>query len=569
MTLEDGERQAAFCAALTDEWARAGLTDVVVAPGSRSTPLVLALARDGRLRPHVLLDERSAAFFALGLASSSGRPAPLICTSGTAGANFHPAVIEAHQAAVPMIVCTADRPPELHGVGAPQTTEQVGLYGAAVRWRFDAVPAALPPSAWRSVAARSVAASVSSPVGPGPVHLDLMFRDPLDAPAGPVPDGRPDGRPWHVAERPPAPARAELAQELSGRRGVIVAGRRSGRHGLRHLAAALGWPILADARSQVRGLPQSVGAFDAILRAEPAPMDLDVVLRVGEPPASKVLSHWLAGLDADQVLVDPYGRWMDPERRATRVVHADPTRLCADLADLVVSGPEDVLEWWQAAEAAAQGAIDAVLDTGEGLTEPAVARTISSHAPDDVALFVASSMPVRDLEWYGHPASPHRVHANRGANGIDGLISTALGIATGGSPVVAVLGDLAFLHDVGALAAASAMPVRCTFVVVDNDGGGIFSFLPQAQSLEPDVFERFFGTPHGLDLRAVAEGFGVPCSEIDTRSGLVEAMPKTGGGRGVEVLLVRSDRAANVTEHARIHDAVAQALVELGPPRSA
>lgn len=562
MTVGDGARQAAFCAALVDEWRRAGITDVVVAPGSRSTPLVLAVAR-AELRTHVRLDERSASFFALGLALATGRPAPVICTSGTAAAHFHAAVIEAHQACVPMIVCTADRPPELHGVSAPQTVAQSGLYGDAPRWVFDGPVAGVSEEAWRSLASRAVAESTAGPRGPGPVHLNLGFRDPLDAAAGPVPEGRPDGRPWHTAERPPAPAMPELAPELSGRAGVIVAGRRCGRHGLRRLAAALGWPVLADARTQARGWPQSVAGFDAILRSGRSPGPVEVVLRLGEPPASKVLSQWLASLEADQIVVDPYGRWPDPERRATRVVHADPTRLCADLADIVVPAPPAWIARWQRCEEAAQAAIDAVLGHRRDLTEPGIARALSASLDPGVTFVVASSMPIRDLEWYGHPASSHRVLANRGANGIDGLVSTALGAAAGGGPVVAVLGDLAFLHDAGGLLGAGRPSSPCTIVVVDNDGGGIFSFLPQATSMEAATFERFFATPHGTSIERVAQAYGAEVSSPTDIAGLVVDVERALHAGGLQVVVARTDRAANVALHEELNASVAAALQDV------
>ncbi|MGI8794757.1 MAG: 2-succinyl-5-enolpyruvyl-6-hydroxy-3-cyclohexene-1-carboxylic-acid synthase, partial [Acidimicrobiales bacterium] len=482
MSVGDGTLQAAFAATLVDEWVRCGVQHAVVAPGSRSTPMALAIAAASTVKMHVHLDERSAAFFAVGIGLATGRPAVLLCTSGTAAAEFHAAVVEAHQAQVPLIVCTADRPPELRGVSAPQTIDQDGLYGASTRWSWSpGTVSSIPPAVWRSVAGRAFAEAVANGHGPGPVHLNLGFTDPLVAEPGPVPLGRTDGRPWHRAERPPSGARAELAVELSGRRGVIVAGRRSGRHGLRHLAEALEWPVMADARSQARGWPQSIAAFDSVLRSGFDPGPVDVVLRVGEPPASKVLSGWLAAVDADQIVIDPYGRWPDPEHQSTLVVHGDPTKLTADLADIVVAAPADWLRSWIAAEAAAQSAIASTLKAEPEITEPAVARLLTEALPADVVLFASSSMPVRDLEWFGHPASTHRVHANRGANGIDGVTSTALGVAVGGgSPVVALLGDLAFLHDVGGLLNATRREANCVLVVVDNNGGGIFSFLPQA-----------------------------------------------------------------------------------------
>ena len=557
--------QATYCATLVDELVRGGVTDAVVCPGSRSTPLALALAANDWLRVHVLLDERSAGFFALGIAQASGRPCVVLTTSGTAAAELHPAVVEAHQARVPLLVCTADRPPDLHGISAPQTIVQRDLFGGAVRWAAEpGVVEGVPVSAWRSIASRAVAEAVANVAGPGPVHLNLAFRDPLVEDVAALPPGRPDLRPWHRADRTPGTPSRELASELHGRRGVIVAGRRCGRTTLPFLADALGWPVLADARSQLRGGPASIAAFDELLRA-PSFVDsqpVECVLRLGEPPASKVLSQWLSSLvGAEQIVVDPYGRWPDPERRADRVVHADPTAFCAELMDAVHPAPDGWLEGWTSAEAAAQRAIDAVLAAHAEATEPGVARTLTASLDDDVSLFVSSSMPIRDLEWYGHPSSTHRVHANRGANGIDGIVSSALGVAVGSrGPVVALLGDLAFLYDAGGLLGAPGRGASCTFVVIDNGGGGIFSFLPQAASLPPARFEQLFGTPQTADLLALASGYGVDGVVVDGARDVLPAVQAAVAAGGVQLVVVKTDRAANVTVHDELHAAVTAAL---------
>ena len=557
--------QATFCATFVDELVRGGVTDAVVSPGSRSTPLALALAANEWLRLHVVLDERSAGFFALGIAQASGRPCVVLTTSGTAAAELHPAVVEAHQARVPLVVCTADRPADLHGISAPQTIVQRGLYGEAVRWAAEpGVVEGIPVSAWRSVASRAVAEAVANVAGPGPVHLNLAFRDPLVEDAGELPPGRPDFRPWHRADRTPGTPSRELASELHGRRGIIVAGRRCGRTTLPFLAEALGWPVLADARSQLRGAPGSISAFDELLRVESfvAAHPVECVVRLGEPPASKVLSQWLSSLtDAEQLVVDPYGRWPDPERRADRVVHADPTAFCAELMDAVHPAPDDWLGSWTAAESAAQAAIDGVLAAHDEATEPGVARALTASLPDDVALFVSSSMPIRDVEWYGHPSSAHRVYANRGANGIDGIVSSSLGVAAGSrGPVVSLLGDLAFLYDAGGLLGAAGRGTSCTFVVVDNGGGGIFSFLPQASSLPGERFEQLFGTPQSADLLALASGYGVEGVPVDRAADVVPAVTAALDAGGVRLVVVRTDRAANVAVHDELHAAVAKAI---------
>jgi len=558
--------QAAFAATMVDEWLRAGITDVVVAPGSRSTPLALAVDQSG-LRVHVFLDERSAAFFALGLGLATGRPAPVVVTSGTAAAELHSAAVEAHHARVPLLLCTADRPPELHDVGAPQTIEQVGLFPGITRWHGDlGAVGDLPPSAWRSLAARAVAACTGGPLGPGPVHLNLAFREPLVGGWSELPPGRDGGRPWHVAggrATATTPLTTGAAVLVSGRTGVVVAGA-----GIvdpapvLELAQALGWPVLAAPASRCRGRGSEaavVSAFDAIIRT-PAGDRLrpEAVLRLGSPPASRVLTEWAGG---DVVVADPFGVWADPERSAALLVAADPEALCRSLlANGPAPAPDGWSAAWQAAETTAQDAIAGVLAAHPEVTEPGVARAVTSALDGDAALVVASSMPIRDVEWYGDPDMRCRVLANRGANGIDGLVSTALGTAAGwNGPVAALLGDLAFLHDAGGLLGSARRGVDCCLVVVDNDGGGIFGFLPQA-GLEPERFERLWGTPQGVDLAALAAVHGIPAAEVTRSADVVPAVAAALEAGGVRLVRVRTDRRANVALHDELTSAVAGAL---------
>ena len=563
--------QAALAAALVDEWVRAGLAEAVVAPGSRSTPLALALADDGRLRIHVVLDERSAGFMALGIGLASGRPAPVVTTSGSAPAHLLPAVIEAHHARVPMIVCSADRPAELHDVGAPQTTGQLRLYEGCLRWQAD--PGAdLPRSAWRSLAARSVVEATSGPAGPGPVQLNLAFRDPLVASPGDlVPEGRSGDRPWHIVggrATATVPITTGATSTLSGRAGVIMAGAGIVDPGpVLELARSLGWPVLADPRSRCRNVPGQKGtvvvsAFDGILRCGEAAARLrpEAVLRLGAAPASKVTGAWLAEEPSEQVAADPFGAWIDPDRTAALVVRAEPEAACRSiLANGPAPGPDGWAAAWRTAESAAQRAIDDVLARRADLTEPAVARTVTATLGEGSTLLVASSMPVRDVEWFGSPVSAGRVVANRGVNGIDGMVSTALGVAAGSrGPTVALLGDLAFLHDSGGLLGARGRGLDCTFVVMDNDGGGIFSFLPPAELLAPERFEQLFGTPHGIDLGALAAVHGIPVECPRTVAELTQVLGA--GEKGVRLVLVRSDRATNVAVHDELNRAIASAV---------
>jgi 2-succinyl-5-enolpyruvyl-6-hydroxy-3-cyclohexene-1-carboxylate synthase len=529
---------ATFCATLVDEWVRAGVTHALIAPGSRSTPMALALAGDGRLNVSVHHDERSAAFAALGAGAATGRPAVVLTTSGTAAAELHAAVVEAHQAGVPLVVVTADRPPELRDVGAPQTIDQQHLFGRATRWFADpGVADWATRSTWRSLGSRAVRAAMDG--DPGPVHLNLPFREPLVGTAAALPAPRRGRAPWHAA--PPGAEPSTIALDLS-RRGVVLAGRGAHGQGVAHLAA---WPVLADARAGVAGLAHA----DSLLRVPAFANNHrpDVIVQVGPPPASRVVNEWVAASGAELVVV---GRgWADPGRNASR--------FAASIGAPTGRAPRGWRASWQRADRAASGAIAAVLDHGRGLTEPGVARQVVGAMEPGGHLVVASSMPIRDVEWYAPRRTDITVHANRGANGIDGVVSTAVGVALTGVPTVALVGDIAFLHDSTALVALHTRPVRLTIVVVDNDGGGIFSFLPQATRLERARFEQLFGTPHGADCVALARAHGLVATAVSTRAALDRALRAR---RGVRVVVVRSDRPRNVEVHRHLGAAVAAAL---------
>jgi 2-succinyl-5-enolpyruvyl-6-hydroxy-3-cyclohexene-1-carboxylate synthase len=541
--------QATFCATLVDEWIGRGVRHAVVAPGSRNTPMGLALAERADVAVHVVHDERAAAFVALGL-GLSGTPAVLLCTSGTAAANFHPAVVEADLSAVPMIVVTADRPPELRDVGAPQTIDQTHLYGHAVRWFHDpGVADAGLAATWRSLARRVIEAAAT-----GPVHLNLPFRDPLVGRPGELPPRMAVGE-WTVHERPLILPSDEVIAALDEVRGVILAGGRSGvdPDDVAALAAATQWPVLADPTSDVRRRAGTVTAFDALLRHAEFAADHTphVVVRVGRPAASKVLAEWIGRSGATIVQVGGPGE-IDPDHGVA--VRLDPLALPA-LADKL-SGATGTpwLARWRHAAGRGERAIEEVLDDQPTLTEPAVARTVARSLPPDAELVVASSMPVRDLEWYGGPAA--RAHANRGANGIDGVVSTALGVALGGAPTVALVGDIAFVHDAGALTALSTRRADLRIVVVDNDGGGIFSFLPQASQLSEERFEQLFGTPHGTDVVALAGAHGLDAVTVTTADALADRINRP----GPSVTCIPTNRKDNVTVHAALNAAVVAAL---------
>jgi 2-succinyl-5-enolpyruvyl-6-hydroxy-3-cyclohexene-1-carboxylate synthase len=545
--------QATFAATLVDEWVNGGVTDAVVCPGSRSTPLALALA--ARLRVHVRLDERSAGFFAIGLSMASGAPTVICVTSGTAAAELHAAVVEAHQGRVPLIVCTADRPPELHHVGASQTIDQVGLFTTSTRWScHPGVPEESQAAFWRPLAARAVAEARDGPLGPGPVHLNLAFREPLIGSAGPLP-ARPG--PSLVRSRPGA---AVLDAPLEGR-GLIIAGANAtsdpGR--LLLLGERLGWPILADPRSRCR-LPGTIAAADAIVRTQPSVPDTLVLL--GAPWLSKALSEYVSSVAAGGgrvVRVDPWWQWTDPLAVVSEFHHVDGDEWIDAARQSAVPTDPEWLSTWRSHEAVAQAVIEREL-SGE-LSEPSVARALARHAAAvEGTIMVSASMPMRDLEWFS-PALPvaPAVMANRGANGIDGVVSTALGIAASGRRTFALLGDLAFLHDVSGLVNLPEFP--CTFIVLDNGGGGIFSFLPQAGALEPDRFELLFGTPPSSDVGDVARGFGLEVHEVTAAPEFDDALAASGSARSPAVLRVKlRGRAENVALHETINQAVRLAL---------
>jgi 2-succinyl-5-enolpyruvyl-6-hydroxy-3-cyclohexene-1-carboxylate synthase len=557
--------------AFVDELVRCGLRDAVTSPGSRSTPLVLTLARDARLRATSHLDERCAAFFALGLAKATGLPAVLACTSGTAAANYAPAVIEAHEARVPMLVLTADRPPELRDVGAGQTIDQVKLYGSAAKWYFevDDHPASPARVRWlRQLACRAFWTALDG--RPGPVHLNFSFREPL-VPDGELPDtelapGRAGGRPWVTRPqtlREPAPRLLEgLAEELKARpKAIVVAGRAERDPRLPGAVAAFaeraGLPLLAEPLSGARRGPAAIAHYDALLRDDAWPHVPELVLRVGDLPTSKPLRTWLAALDALQVSFDPEAAWQDPAGSVGTIVSADPRTTFDRLAEGLPRKRKDRswLDAWHAADRAAARAIAETVGP-VGMSEPRVAAELGTLLPAEATLVVASSMPVRDVETF-FPAreTPFRVLANRGANGIDGTVSTAFGVAAaGGGPTVLLLGDVALAHDVGGLLAASRLGLKLVIVLIDNDGGGIFHFLPAAS--QGRAFVDHIATPHGLDFAHAAALYDVGYERLADVEAFREALARALAAERTTILCVRTDREDNVALHRRVWESV-------------
>ncbi len=568
----------AAAGAFVDELARSGVRHAIVCPGSRSTPLAMLLDAHPDVRMWMHLDERSAAYFALGMAKASRAPVALLATSGTATVNFAPAVVEAFYAKVPLIVLTADRPPELRGVGAPQTIDQQHLYGPHAKWFVEMpLPEATPEAErhWRLVAARAAATAAASPRGP--VHVNFPFREPLIPAMRDAPRSR-DRVAAHVtpAEQRVAPADvAALAPELRGiARGIIVCGPCDDPAlpaAVAALGRALGYPVLADPLSGVRCGSHDrslvVSSYDALLRDGDCAAALrpDAVLRFGTQPTSKPLVQLLRACDgARQIVVDADGGWTEPLTAGVEIVRADPACFCDVLASEVGAVTRDG-GWarvWMSIDAAARAAIAAHFGEDGEITEPALIADLASVLPERAAVFAGNSMPVRDLDSF-FPSGGRRTRflANRGANGIDGVVSSALGASTVAAPLVLVIGDLSFYHDMNGLLAAKQHGIDATIVLVNNDGGGIFSFLPQAE--HPDRFEALFGTPHGLDFAAAAAVYGIEFIRAGNRRELRTALADSIVAPGVQIVEVRTDRSENVGAHREIWRRVAAAVDEV------
>ena len=610
-----------------DELIRCGLREAVLAPGSRSAPLAMEIfqrahggdvsahTRDGgqpRLRLHVRIDERCAAYLALGLAKASAVPPLVVCTSGTAAANFHPAVIEADEACVPLIVLTADRPPELRGTGANQAIDQIKLYGSAVRWFCEAgVPEARAGMAvyWRSLACNAWAHAAGAVGGlPGPVHVNVPFAEPLvpdDDPGWPEPlDGRPDGAAWtqfgagHVPRSSagttfPAASGVRLAGASGvgptarmwlpdAARGVLICGDDTpDPDGLVAAAEDAGWPILAEPSSGARTGRGALAAYPYLLATPDfvAAHQPEVVVTAGRPGLSREQAAFVRQAARHVVIAQGPGRWADAARTASMIIQA------GGLAGGPAAGARALrrggrrrdpgwLESWLRADAAARRAADAVLEAtqhGAGpsrgdLSEPRLARDLAAALPDGALLWAASSMPIRDLDHHMTPRALLRVLASRGASGIDGLVSAAIGAAlahqsAGGGPAVALLGDLAFIHDHSGLVLGPDEPrPDLAIVVVNNDGGGIFSLLEQAEFRGP--FERVFGTPHGTDLSAAAAAVRVPYERLERAGDLPDVLAAcSSAGAGIRLIEVQADRAAGTTLRERLLAATSRAVM--------
>ena len=550
-----------FAATFVDELAAQGVEFACVSPGSRSAPVAMALQRHPRIKVIVHIDERCASFFAVGLGKATGKPALVLTTSGTAAAELHAAVVEASYSRTPLIVVTADRPPELQDVGANQAIDQQRLFGTAVRWFFDpGVPVELPGAArfWRRIAARAVAEASA-----GPVHLNLPFREPLVPPPGHIPAAvtAPAQSATTGRFQPNQAQVAALASALQrSQRPLIVAGEIREGERLAAPLQRLSLPILAEPTSQLRRVEAgaAVESYEALLRAgwslQHGP---DLVVRLGATPTSRVLNRWLAAAAAPTFLIDPDQTWRDEDHVATNQIACDPQPLLEALPTLDRSAWRDE---WVGAGKRATAAIAATL-VGTPIHEGHVVKALSARLPDPGHVFIGSSMPIRAADSFWPPARPRqRFFANRGASGIDGLVSTGLGVATGRDavPTVLLLGDLSLYHDMNGLWALQRHGIKATLVVCDNNGGGVFNFLPQAE--HQDVFEEIFATPLGLDLSQVARLYGLVYSPVSDRSGLEPAIADAIAAPTPTMVVVRFKREDSVSGHRLCWEAAASAL---------
>ncbi|QKY19410.1 2-succinyl-5-enolpyruvyl-6-hydroxy-3-cyclohexene-1-carboxylic-acid synthase [Halolamina sp. CBA1230] len=592
-------RNTLWARAIVDELARGGVSAACISPGSRSTPLTVAFDEHEAIRTFSHLDERSAAYFALGRARRTGEVTPLVCTSGTAAANYHPAVMEADQSRVPLLALTADRPPELRDSGANQTADQEKLYGDAVRWYKDLPEPEAEARKLRSLrttVARALAEAEGTDAGP--VHLNCPFRKPLEptevpgdvpedldalAAEGRASEGSSAAAPAGVGAGDSAPAFVEraqgapelpddeirqLADDLGVERGLIVAGPADPTEvdpeAVVALAHATGFPILADPLSGLRfgghtRVAPVLGGYDAYLDESVTGdwPDPQAVLRIGASPTSKPLRNYLARTDAEQFVVDPAGKWREAEFTATDLVVADPSRL-AEALSRIVAGP-DSGEWRELWAEAEETHWD-VVEAHEGLFEGGIVADAVDAAPEPTTLFVSNSMPVRDLDRFAQP-SPDAVTAlgNRGVSGIDGVTSAALGAGSATTDhLTLVIGDLAYYHDMNGLLAVARCDVDATIVLVNNDGGGIFHMLP-IESFDPPFTEQF-ETPHGIDFEPTSDLYGLEYERVDSREGFVDAYSEAVASDGSTVVEVVTDAADSHDVRDRLQEEVVDTL---------
>lgn len=574
------EALTAYIAAFVAELVKSGVEDVVVSPGSRSTPMAMVMAEHPELRVHIHVDERSAAFFALGIAKAAKKPAALLCTSGTAAANYYPAIVEASYSRVPLVVLTADRPHELRDVGAPQAIDQIHLYGKNVKWFIEMAPpenSAEMLRYARTVCARAVATAQRSPAGP--VHLNFPFREPL------VPElDRADL--FELCERQEGFVNVqsgelglredqykELAESLRGiRKGLIVCGPLEKDEFLEtviQLAEKLNFPVIADPLSQLRSGNHAgeyiIDTYDTFLKNEDAKKALkpEIIIRFGAMPVSKPLTIFMKeNRDVRQVIIDGGGGWRDPGMLSTEMVYCDETLFCRSIIPLITSSKNNqYFSNWKDINDLTRlrlGDINKI----EELSEGKIFYRLSEMLPEGSTLFVGNSMPIRDLDTFFHfNQKGIRVMANRGANGIDGVVSTALGAGTRFQPLYLVLGDLTFFHDLNGLIASKLYGIDINIILINNNGGGIFSFLPQAS--QPKNFEKLFGTPLDLEFEHAIRMYGGQYDLISDWDHFISVFKRNSHLNGLKVMEITTNRDKNLIEHRELWNSVSREISRL------
>lgn len=589
----------AYVMACIDELYRSGVHNVVICPGSRSTPLALSLAEHPGIKTWLHIDERSAAFFALGMAKKLGNPVALVCTSGTAAANFFPAITEAKLTHVPLLIITADRPPELRENGAPQTIDQIHLYGNHVKWFAEvALPEATNAALRyiRTLTDRAVALARAIPAGP--VHLNMPFREPLtpgplaDQPLPPLAQrdpiawgGRPNNAPFiqvndTALSAPSTETLQQVAEQVrTSQHGLIIAGPYDNpalTEPLLQLAQTLGYPILADPLSQLRSGPHDhshiISSYDAFLRLDSYTTGVqpELVIRFGAMPTAKPLLLYLQRYpDCPQIVIDAQNDWYEPTQLAARMMHTDPVIFCQQLTTICTheaQEPAENAQWlhtWQRTDEITRQSLEAAIYDFKTPFEGRVFTELTALLPERSTLFAGNSMPVRDMDTFFW-GSQHtiRIAGNRGANGIDGVVSSAAGYSAGApasEPTVLVIGDLSFFHDLNGLLATRLHRLNLIVVLVNNDGGGIFSFL--SQSAYPEHFEQFFGTPIGLDFQHAAHLYGGRYSQTQDwtqfRAAVQQSIDDNGG---LHIIEVRTEREQNVVMHRQLWQVMGSAL---------
>ncbi|MGE8079001.1 2-succinyl-5-enolpyruvyl-6-hydroxy-3-cyclohexene-1-carboxylic-acid synthase [Peribacillus loiseleuriae] len=573
--MNDRDALTVYATAFVDELAQNQVKDVVISPGSRSTPLALLLAEHPEIKIHINVDERSAAFFALGLAKAMKKPVAMLCTSGTATANYYPAIVEAFYSRIPLIVLTADRPHELRDIGAPQTINQIGLYGNHVKWFVEM---ALPESSMsmvryaRTVCARAVATAANEPAGP--VHLNFPLREPLLPNLTEAKKYRQEKKQAAVAIEPGILTLSmnqldAIAQEIGqAKRGLIICGdmKNDGiKEAVTELGEKLGFPILADPLSQLRSGQHSfsnvIDCYDTFLRDEQV-MDAfypDVILRFGAMPVSKPLLLWLKKHQAENFVIDGGAGFRDPSGLATRMVYSEEERFCQDIVErLPENRDQGWLQRWVRVNEATKDALRSIANEEE-LDEGKLFYKLNELMPEHSHLFVGNSMPIRDLDTFFFVNGKNvEIYANRGANGIDGIVSTALGVSTVKEKTVLAIGDLSLFHDMNGLLAGKLQGQNLTILVINNDGGGIFSFLSQAS--EKEYFEVLFGTPHGLDFSYTAQLYNATYQKVQNWDEFSEVFTASFSIPGLKIIEIPTNRESNVLKHRNLWSFVSREI---------